>query len=115
MVEAFLQFTAGREAIKMDHPLISDIQRSREQAFRLACEAIQRFPYESWARMAHDSSIVISRVIQQALRSISAGCSSCFLRFDPPQSCASSERCCRPWATASLCSIDERLRKVWFG
>jgi hypothetical protein len=46
MVDAFLQFTAGPEAIQMDHPLISDIQRSREQAFRLACEAIQRLPYE---------------------------------------------------------------------
>jgi hypothetical protein len=47
MVDAFLQFTAGPNAIKMDHPLISDIQRSREQAFRLACQAIQRWPYES--------------------------------------------------------------------
>ena len=47
MVDAFLQFTAGPEAIKVDHPLISDIQRSREQAFLRACETIQRSPYES--------------------------------------------------------------------
>jgi len=44
--DAFLQFTVGREEIQMDHPLISDVQASREQAFHLACAAIRLVAYE---------------------------------------------------------------------
>jgi hypothetical protein len=45
--DAFLQFSAGRDAIQMDHPLITEKQLSREDAFRAACESIRRVAYET--------------------------------------------------------------------
>jgi hypothetical protein len=47
LADRFLQFTAGPDAIQIDHPLITAEQIQREQALRRILEAAGLTPYET--------------------------------------------------------------------